>query len=337
MTLVSSAPTRIDMAGGTLDIFPLYIFLGGGITVNAAIDLRSNVKVRTFEGTEISIRSIDMEKQISAPSLDELTPGGALDLIIRAIRFFSPKMGLEVVTESRAPKGSGLGASSSLLVALTGILARITGVDAPIPTLIDWCANIEAQSLGIPTGKQDYYAAFFGGLSSIFFEIRGTRLEQLSLSPRFLTELKERTILSFTGVSHFSGTNNWNMMKRFIDKEDNTVENLERIGRTAARMRMALLREDFEEVAAALNEEWENRRLLAEGVSTRKIDSLMEVAQRYGALASKICGAGGGGCMVTLTRPGRKEQVACELERCGARVLDFSLDAKGLETKEVPD
>jgi D-glycero-alpha-D-manno-heptose-7-phosphate kinase len=202
--------------------------------------------------------------------------------------------------------------------------------------IIDWGANLEARSLGIPTGKQDYFAAVYGGIGAIWFDTRGERREGLALSGEFLRELEGRLILIFTGISHFSGTNNWNMMKRYIDGKGDTVERMRGIRDTAFRVRESLLSEDMEAFARGISIEWENRKGLARGVTTRRIDRLVDFLADEGATASKICGAGGGGCLLSLAGKGRKEKIVAALKERGYMVMDFHLDHRGVSEADEP-
>jgi D-glycero-alpha-D-manno-heptose-7-phosphate kinase len=333
MHITATAPTRIDLAGGTLDIFPLYLFEGGGLTINMAISLRSRVELETRTDGRYSIRSEDLDLLQEAQSADSLPLEGPLSLINRVVRFFKPSCGLNITTRNTAPQGSGLGASSSLLIALCGALGKLNNEEPPRHELVDWAANLEAQVLGIPTGKQDYYAALCGGLNAIWFTVRGISLESLAAEKEALDALAGWMILSFTGISHFSGTNNWAMMKRYIDGERTAVEGLRGIRRTAARMRDQILRRDLNSVAESLREEWELRKNLASGVSNEKIESIISAGAGAGALASKICGAGGGGCLLTLSPPDKRKDVSRALKEAGAGILDFEPDLSGLVVK----
>ena len=330
MKIRARAPNRIDFAGGTLDIYPLYLFEGEGLTVNMAIDVRSRVEIETTSQESIVLHSHDLNQTVEAAHVDALELGKELDLLARAVRFYRPSGGIRVTTENQAPRGSGLGASSALLMALSGSLARLVGTRLFGDNMIDWGANLEAQNLKIPTGKQDYYAAVYGGVSAIHFGIKGVRREAIPLDATFGRELEECLILSFTGISHFSGTNNWNMMKRYIDSDSNTVECLRAIKKTAYQMREAFLARDVALIAACLAQEWAHRKRLAEGVTTPEIDRMMAAAEGAGAHSSKICGAGGGGCMVTVARKGERQAVEEALMSAGARILPFKIDADGL-------
>ncbi len=301
----ATAPTRIDLAGGTLDLHPLFLFLDNPLTVNASVDLRSRAEVRPLEGSRVRLVSEDLGMSVEAAHPGELVLGQELDLLARAVRFYAPEGGLELRTRNSAPRGSGLGAA------------------------------LEAQNLGIPTGLQDYYGAILGGINGLHFGIQGTRVERLAPSEGFREELDRSLLLSFTGISHFSGTSNWNMLKGFVERQGQTVERMRAIEETAHQMWEALQAEDLLEVSRALDREWENRRALAEGVTTPGIDRMVQSAREAGALASKICGAGGGGCLLTLARPQAREAVQEALGRSGAQILQARLDDRGLAVEEV--
>jgi D-glycero-alpha-D-manno-heptose-7-phosphate kinase len=351
MEVHAIAPTRIDLAGGTLDIYPLYLFEGGGLTVNAAIDVCAEVWLAELPGTEVRIESLDAGTVVSAPSLDRLRPaahgGGSgssaayagLELIVRALTFYQPRGGIAVITRNQAPRGSGLGASSSLLMALCGALNEWTGAGHSPAKIINLGANLEAQTIRVPTGKQDYYAAVHGGVNAVWFGVDADhdRAEPLVTggdAARAL--LEERLVLSFTGQPRFSAVTNWTMMRSYIDGEPATRDAMREIGVTAHAFRRALLDQRFDSLGPLLAREWENRRRLGPGVTTPRIDELMEAARLAGATASKICGAGGGGCMVTFAPEGARPAVAAALEAAGAQVIPYRIAPEGLRVRRTP-
>jgi D-glycero-alpha-D-manno-heptose-7-phosphate kinase len=331
VTVEARAPSRIDLAGGTLDIYPLYLFEEGGVTVNLAISVYSYVRLETRDDGCVRLLAEDLGLEQTAPGVDDLELGGDLDLIARIIRFYRPSVGLNVFTRNDAPHGSGLGASSSLLIALSGALRHLNESNHDDFYLVRCGANLEAQNLGIPTGKQDYYPALFGGLNAIWFGVDGDRVEALSAGDGILPKLEERLVLTFTGESRCSGTNNWSMLKCYIDNEGTTCANMKGIKETALDMRQAFLDGDLDAFGALLDQEWCNRRSLAEGVTNERIERLMAAAREAGAVASRLCGAGGGGCMTTLAAPGRTEEVTQALVAEGAVPIPFTIDRHGLQ------
>lgn len=335
MAFIAQAPNRIDLAGGTLDIYPLYLFEGGSVTVNVAIQIFSRAMVEPRQDSEIHFHSKDLKKQVSFKSMDVCVPQNELDLLIRAVVHHPPRTGIHLTTENQAPQGSGLGASSALLMAVSAALNEMNQRRYSIQEIIDIGANLEAQTIRIPTGKQDYLAAMHGGLNVFWFEEKGIRREAVPYSGKEIAELESRIILSYTGIPHFSGENNWTIMRRYIDGESSTVNALKRIKSTACRMREAVMKRDWNEIGEALKEEWENRKALAPGVTTPEVEHLMAKAREAGAKAGKLCGAGGGGCMITWVNPDRREKVAAVLKSEGAELLPFKVSLKGLEVSST--
>ena len=334
LKISATVPMRIDLAGGTLDVYPLYLFEDGGLTVNAAVSIYGHVTVEERSDSRITIRSEDIGAEETFANLSHMPPGGDLDLVKRALRFYQPRHGLNIVLRSEAPCGSGLGASSALLMALSNALNEIEHLGLDKTRLIDLGANIEAQVIGIPTGKQDYFPPLFGGVCSIWFGVDGHRLERLdegdSSGNDLIDRLNERLVLTFTNINRFSGVTNWAMLKRYIENEGHTVAHMRSIKEVAVAMRQSLVAGDLEEFARLLAVEWENRKALAEGVTTPKIDAMIAAAGAQGARASKLCGAGGGGCMITYAEPEHLPAVKQALVDAGATLMPFRIVAEGI-------
>lgn len=326
MIIEASAPTRIDLAGGTIDIWPLYLMHGDGLTVNAAIDLYARCRLETG-GTGYTLESRDTGARVHAETTAELVASGQLELLARLVDHFAPPPGLTVTTEAAAPPGSGLGGSSALGIAVAGALDALVGAELERERLREVTTNVETQVIRVPAGLQDYYPALYGGVNALHFDVRGIRVEPLAIEPE---EIERRVVLAYTGVPHFSGTNNWEIFKSHIDGSTEVYERLARIRETASRMRSALVDGDLDEAGRVLGEEWENRRALAPGVSTPTIEELVAVARRAGAPTAKVCGAGGGGCVIFFCEYGRKHEVDRALRDAGAHVLDFHVDTRGL-------
>ena len=339
MKVSATAPTRIDLAGGTLDVYPLYLFEGGGLTVNAAINIYGHVTVETQpDDTQVRIHSEDTGAEETFASMAEISMGGKLDLAKKALRFYCQhsRGGLKVTMRSEAPHGSGLGSSSALLMALSSALNRIQNLGLTKDRMIDLGANIEAQVIGIPTGKQDYFPPLFGGICSIWFDVDGHRLERLDDGNNLIDRLNERLILSFTNINRFSGATNWAMLKRYIEHEGDTVVHMRRIKQVAIACRESLAAGDLDEFARLLGREWENRKVLAEDVTTPEIDAMIAAAAANGARASKLCGAGGGGCMITYAEPEDVPAVRQALAHAGATLMPFHIVPEGIRL-EISD
>jgi D-glycero-alpha-D-manno-heptose-7-phosphate kinase len=327
VAITSSAPTRIDLAGGTIDIWPLYLFHDGASTLNAAISLRAHVTIDALDADRIELKSIDTDCQLSARDYSELDPAGDLPLLALLARHYRLEHAA-VTTRGESPAGAGIAGSSALTIALCGALARWTGAPADPETLLQVAMNVECQTIRVPTGVQDYRPALYGGIAAIELRTDGIRRVALDVDPR---ELERRIVLAYTGAPRNSGTNNWEIVKRHIDGDRAVFDSFERIRDTAVAMRQALQRGDWDEVGRQIATEWNNRKRLAPGVSTAAIDDLIARAAAAGATAAKVCGAGGGGCLFCYGPPDARDAIAEALSRAGTRLLDYRIELEGLQ------
>jgi D-glycero-alpha-D-manno-heptose-7-phosphate kinase len=325
--VVSRAPTRIDLAGGTLDIWPLSLLVEGSATVNAAIDIEVSARLTARTDGAVRLRSVDQRVEESYPSLGEVRSDGRLAFLARLALALPPPAGVDVETDSAAPAGSGLGGSSALGIAVGAGLARLRGEEMSPENLLRLVQSVETQVLRVPTGVQDYYPALMGGVLALRYGPRGTCAERIETD---LAALQERLVLCFSGATRSSGVSNWDMLKGYLDNDSCVVEGIGRVALATRRMESALRSGDLDEAAVALGEEWEARKTLSPKVSSTTIESQMAAAREAGALAGKVCGAGGGGCIVFLTRPGCRGAVNRALESRGARILPARLQEGGL-------
>jgi len=317
------------MAGGTIDIWPLYLFHANSVTVNFAVDRYASCVIETRADRQIGLRSLDLKGEESFASLDELRAAKKYKLPLAAfvIRYFGPETGLDVTTNSEAPAGAGISGSSTLIIALASALNRLTGAGYSIEKIREIAQNVEAQIIRVPTGCQDYYPAMYGGVSAIELTEAGIVRKPVGID---LEEVNERVVLAYTGVPRNSGINNWEVMKAHIDGDRTVHRNFDRIAAIAHAMRQALEKADWKETARLLREEWAHRRKNAPGISTPLIDRLVEVTRRQGSVGAKVCGAGGGGCVFFLVERGAKERVARAIEAEGAQVLPVRVAPKGV-------
>jgi len=329
----ASAPTRIDLAGGTLDIWPLYLFHPGAVTVNVAIDRRATCRVET--GREgIRVESKDTLQKIEGKDVTEILGGGVLSLVGYILRALGIESGLSVTTQSRVPAGSGLGGSSALAVTIAAAAARAVGRELDKDTLWPIVRDAEAQCIGVPTGVQDYHAAIHGGVLGVRLEPGEVKVERLSVDP---AAVEEALILVDAGATRFSGINNWDVFKGQIDGSAGVRESLSAIVDVARRLRAALEGHRFEAVADLMAEEWEARKRLAPGVTTPEIDRIAEAARSVGG-AAKVCGAGGGGMVAVWAPPGARgagtrERALAALAEAGFKPVPFRVDLRGLEVR----
>jgi D-glycero-alpha-D-manno-heptose-7-phosphate kinase len=324
--LEASAPTRIDLAGGTMDLWPRDLFHDGAQTLNAAISLRARCAVTTRDDKRIVIVSDDTSRRVEAQHWSELRDNHELRLLGRILHYFQAS-GVELHTRSESPMGAGIAGSSALNIAVCGALARWSGASHSDEQLMQIAMNVEAQAIDVPTGVQDYRPALYGGISAVELRVDGIRRVAL---PVDAAQLERRLILAYTNASRNSGINNWEVTKRHIDGDARVQASFARIRDIAAAMRDALERADWIEVGRQIADEWENRKQLAPGVTTAEIDAMLAAARAAGAHGGKVCGAGGGGCLFCIGDPASVPGIRRALANAGARVLDFRIECDGL-------
>ena len=326
MAIAASAPTRIDLAGGTIDIWPLYLFHDGASTLNAAISLRAHALVEPRTDGSVELRSTDTNRRLRASHWSDLSGSGELPLLALLARHYRLD-NATLTTRGESPAGAGIAGSSALTIAACGALARWNGASPDAEALLQVAMNVECQTIRVPTGVQDYRPALYGGVAAIELRVDAVRRIALEVDPR---ELERRIVLAYTGAPRNSGTNNWEITKRHLDGDQEMFDCFERIRDTAAAMREALERGNWDEVGRHIGMEWENRKRLAPGVTTPAIDSLIAAAAAAGATAAKVCGAGGGGCLFCYGPPAARASIAEALARGGARLLDYHIETEGL-------
>jgi D-glycero-alpha-D-manno-heptose-7-phosphate kinase len=335
MIISSKAPCRVDLAGGTLDIWPLYLFHENAVTVNFAVDRYTTARIEPRPGKKITFRSTDLGREAAFASLDRLLDAKEHKLALAAeiVRFFRPKEGFHLETGSEAPAGAGISGSSALIIATTSAFNKWLGTGYSIEKLREISQNIEARLIRVPTGCQDYYPAMYGGVSAIELGCAGIRRVALDVAPE---ELEARVVLAYTGEPRNSGINNWEVTKGHIDGNPRVHGNFKTIASIAAAMRDAIEKHDWSEAARLLREEWSHRKKNAPGISTPLIDRMMQATRRNGALAAKVCGAGGGGCVLFLVEPDARERVASLIEAEGATVLPVKVARRGVQVWRKP-
>lgn len=346
MKIVCKTPCRVDLAGGTLDIWPLYLFHPGAVTVNFAVDRYTRCTVETHSGPAIRLSSRDLGLSQSYASIRTLKNGalksGALKktfqhkhlLASLIVRFFEPKTGFTLETHSEAPAGAGISGSSALMIAVCSALSRMTRAGYSLEKIREIAQNIEAQMIRVPTGLQDYYPAMYGGVSAIELGPAGVRRSSI---PVDLDELNQRFVLAYTGAPRNSGINNWEVIKAHIDGKPGVHRNFEEITAIAVAMRGALTGAKWAEIGRLLRSEWAHRRRNAPGITTPFIDELIRRTRRAGAVGAKVCGAGGGGCVLFLVEPDAKIRVSELIASTGAAVLPAKVARRGLSLTIQPN
>jgi len=327
----SKAPTRIDLAGGTLDIWPLYLFHEGALTVNCAITRYASCMIETApeSSRKIVLASRDTRRNESFASFNALCRARKykLPLLANLVRVFRPACGFTLTTDSEAPSGAGIGGSSAMAVAICAALDKLTDAKLGREDWIHLSRDVEAIVIRVPTGTQDHYPPAFGGASAIVLAPGGERRENLTCD---LDNLERRLVLCYTGKPRQHGINNWEVFKRQIDGDRRVAKNLENISIIAQAMRGAVDQNRWNEAGRLMREEWNLRRRNIRTISTPLIDKLISSARRQGALAGKVCGAGGGGCVTLLIEPDARARVEAAVLAAGAKVLPVGIDRSGV-------
>jgi D-glycero-alpha-D-manno-heptose-7-phosphate kinase len=331
MRIESKAPTRVDLAGGTLDIWPLYLFHPGALTLNAAISRYAYCTLESHAANDSRIKlvSLDTKRSESFASFAALskTKLYKLPLLAEIAKFFRPEGGFTLTTNSEAPAGAGIGGSSAMAVAICAALDRYTGAGK---SKVDWIhisRDAEAIVIQVPTGTQDHYPPAFGGAAAIELTPGGERRIELRLN---LDELEKRLLVCYTGKPRQSGINNWEVFKAHIDGKKSVQKNIELISQVAQKMRIAIEAGDWRETGRLMHEEWTFRRRNLPTISTKTIDRIIDSSRKRGALAGKVCGAGGGGCVVLLIEPDARAKVEKAVSDAGGQILPMEIDRQGV-------
>jgi len=318
-------PCRADLAGGTLDIWPIGLLHPGALTVNAAVPVAVRVRVS---------RDIPGGLVLHEPpggGVRRLAPGDAgHDLTAAVVFALAPGGGYRVRVLDQPPVGSGLGGSSAYGVALARAVLELEGEARTERELVAFVRDVEARLLATPTGVQDHWAAVLGGVLAVHVdEPGGERVECLDVDPAWLDG---RLLVFFTGITHRSGMVNWEVVRRRLDGDGATAARLGAVAAAARDCRRALLDGDGEGVAAAINAEWEARRRLAPEVAPPELEAVIQAATEAGALAVKACGAGGGGSLLAWCPEGAAARVGTRLQTTvpAGRILGLGARSQGL-------
>ncbi len=313
------SPTRVDLAGGTLDCWPLYLFLDNPVTVNVAIDIFTYAHLKERDDLKVELHSNDLNARKTYASLNECLADKepAFELVRAHLEFWKPKKGFSLSTRSDSPVGGGLGGSSSLCISL--LKAFSAWMDHPLPEsdMVRIASHIEAQILLKPTGTQDYFPPIHGGLNFIQYGVPGPRAH---VHPIDQEVFRDRFLLVYTGRSHHSGINNWQVIKQWLDGDEKTRSAMSRLADISKQMKLAIEENRVSDLPKIFAQEYEARTMLSEGFSSPEIRKLNEIAKSEGAIA-KICGAGGGGCVLIWCPDRQIEKVKAALAKTEFQVL----------------
>jgi D-glycero-alpha-D-manno-heptose-7-phosphate kinase len=323
--LIARAPLRVSLAGGGTDLAAYYEQHEGAV-LSTTIDKYFYVFLSPSDGSHIQVSSSDY-RTFYRQRLDEpMLSDGDLRLPKAVIDHFGIHTGLSVFLASQVPPGTGLGSSSTVAVALIKALSVLSGQRLAAREIAELACHIEIDRLEMPIGKQDQYAAAFGGLNFFRFRKEGVEVERLDPGPEALAALEQRLMLFFTGMWHDSGQILEEQRKNSLAA---AVEPLDRIKATAEAMRDDLRRGDISRIGEHLHESWLAKRGLASGITKPAIDGWYDLARSAGAAGGKIAGAGGGGFLLLYCEPECQELVTERLRDAGLPRMDFRFESGG--------
>jgi len=337
MIIRSKAPLRIGLAGGGTDVAP-YSDIYGGAILNATINLYAYATIEPRNDGRIVIEAVDRQQTISLDSTTFLEIDGKLDLAKgiynRLVKDFTHKaLSFKLTTYVDAPPGSCLGSSSTLVVAITGAFAEWLRLPLGEYDIARLAWEIERVDLNMAGGKQDQYAATFGGVNFMeFFNDNKVIVNPLRIRADVLNELSYNMLLYYTQTSRYSSDIIEAQMKNVSEQDQDSLLATHNIKKQAIMMKEAILKGKLDQIGDILNFGWENKKKMAAGITNANLDEIYATAIKNGATGGKISGAGGGGFMFFYCPQNFRFKVKHALEQRGGYVLPFEFTKNGLSS-----
>lgn len=318
------SPTRIDFAGGTLDCWPINALMNPVTTINVAINIYTTCRLSMRDDHKIMIHSRETGKTYEFENLKDCLDNSAPDFLFfrEHIAYWQPRFGFNLSAQSDSPMGGGLGGSSSLSISIFKAFSQINNIEMDDYEIVRICAGIEAKILKMPTGTQDYFPPLKGGFNIIDYKYGSPEVQSIAIDD---LDINKNISVFFTGRSHNSGINNWQVIKKFIDGDAKTMEALDEIKQVAEETKAVVMDQHWQELPRLFKKEFEARMKLAESFSSPEIEKLAQVAYDNGGDAINICGAGGGGCVFIWSSPEKRDQVIRSCTEAGFQHLDVQL------------
>ena len=334
MIFRSKAPLRISFAGGGTDVEP-YVSEKGGIVLNTTINKYAYASLSPRYDGVLNVESLDYDIVAKYNVSGELTYDGKLDLVkavVKMMNINSEMTGLNLFIHSDAPPGSGLGSSSTMIVALIGLLKHWLGRTMNNYEMAQMAYVIEREELGIKGGMQDQYAATFGGFNLMEFQDQRVIVNPLKVDPEVLNELEYRLLLCYTGKTRLSANIIDTQVRNYIERKGGVEESMDKLKEITIEIKNCLLRGELDSFGELLDEAWKSKKNMARQITNAQIDQLYSIAKANGAIGGKILGAGGGGYLLLFCRFDRKHIVARKLEEYGGQIVKFGFDFGGVQS-----
>ena len=336
----SKTPLRIGLAGGGTDVSP-YSDLYGGAILNATISLYAHAAIEPLQENKIVLQAMDRNESEEFDFTGSLHINNKLDLLKGVYNriqkdYKSVKTGFRLSTFVDAPAGSGLGTSSTLVVAIIGAFAEMLRLPMGEYDMAHYAYEIERKDLGLAGGRQDQYAATFGGVNFMeFSKDDKVVVNPLRIKQQYLFELENNLLLYYTSTSRDSGKIIEQQAKNVSDKKEKSIEAMHQLKQQAQMMKEALLKGKIHEIGEILDFGFQQKRKMAEGISNSLMDEIYDEAKSAGATGGKISGAGGGGFMIFYCPGTTKYKVIEKLEKFGGRHRRYQFVEHGLTTWTV--
>ena len=332
----SKAPLRIGLAGGGTDVSPYSDEFGGAI-LNATLSLYAHASIEPIEGDNIIVQALDRQEEQRFEWANQLPINGQLDLLKGVYNRIQKDYGLPLTsfklsTFVDAPAGSGLGTSSTLVVAIIGAFVEMLKLPLGDYDIAHYAYEIERNDLQLSGGKQDQYAATFGGINFMEFYGENVIVNPLRIRQEYLNELEHNLVLYYTATSRESATIIKEQQSNVTAKDNKSVEAMHHLKEQSKMMKEALLKGRLHEIGEILDYGFTQKRLMAKSISNNLIEDIYKAAKKSGATGGKISGAGGGGFMTFYCPGNNRYKVIEALLKFGGEVKQYQLTQHGLTT-----
>ncbi|MGB4843129.1 MAG: dehydrogenase [Ferruginibacter sp.] len=335
----SKAPLRIGLAGGGTDVSPYSEQFGGAI-LNTTISLSAYASIEPLTENKIIIQALDRNEKQEFDLFPQLPIDGTLDLLKAVYNriqkdYSFPLGGFRLSTFVDAPAGSGLGTSSTLVVTVLGAFKEMLKLPLDEYKIAQYAYDIERNDLQLAGGKQDQYAATFGGVNFMEFSGNKVIVNPLRIKPEYLHELENNLVLYFTSTSRESAGIIKEQVKNVQNKNEKSIEAMHHLKEQASMMKEALLQGNLNEMGLILDYGFEQKRNMAANISNTNIEKIYTAVKEAGATGGKISGAGGGGFMIFYCPGNSRYEVIKALKNFGGEVREYSFVNHGLTTWSV--
>ena len=330
MVIRGRAPLRVSFGGGGTDVEPFCVNQGGAI-IGSTINKYAYCSIVPREDEEIIVHSLDFDMTVKYNTKENYVYDGKLDLVKAALKAMRINKGCEVYLQCDAPPGSGLGTSSTVMVAMLAAMARWKGVETDAYRLADLAYQVEREDLKIAGGYQDQYAATFGGFNFIEFHGRNNVVvNPLRIKKDIIHELQDNLLLCYTGNIHVSANIIKDQVQNYEKKD--AFEAMCEVKALAYAMKDELLKGNLHSFGKLLNYGWESKKRMSSKITNPQVDALYNEAMAAGALGGKLLGAGGGGYLLMYCPYNLRHKVAARMESAGGQLTDWVFELRGAQS-----